>query len=52
MAPLALVLAGARAPDALLALAPDTLRNVIDSKNLCIGQYDKFFEEHYLLPTL
>ena len=28
------------------------IRNVKDSKNLCIGQYDKFFEEYCLLPIL
>jgi hypothetical protein len=28
------------------------LRSGTDSKNLCIGQYDKFFEEYCLLPKL
>ena len=28
------------------------VRGVTDSKNLCIEQYDKFFEEYWLLPIL
>jgi hypothetical protein len=39
------------------AAAPATpldtpLRSVTDSKNLFIGQYDKFFEEYWLSPIL
>jgi hypothetical protein len=28
------------------------IRSVTDSKNLCIGQYDMFFEEYWLSPIL
>jgi hypothetical protein len=28
------------------------VRSVTDSKNLFIGQYDKFFEEYWLSPIL
>jgi hypothetical protein len=28
------------------------LRSVTDSKNLFIGQYDKFFEEYWLSPIV